>query len=271
MDKFHHRLPKEDLKKFGKDINKKLVASDYKNNRVDDPTTISEKQERKVKKYVKDFFERAVEKFKEHQQQKMAGHATKYGSGAPLPSNGMAPDVSMESPVIKLDEDITMTDDEGPGSTPASYDRKRKREDDLIDSPGLTPSGTPLIKRLKDEDGDAPSPPPPPPPPPEDEITPGAEISEQEATFMREDIEAQHIAAEAERQKLLEQEAELERENERNMLNFEREQQNSHAINGNQGIGINGVLGPQEENRGEEEAGSALKQNNARSHEVMSH
>lgn len=272
MDKFRHRLPKDDLKKFGKDINKKLVASDYKNNRVDDPTTISEKQERKVKKYVKDFFERAVEKYKEHQQQKTASQTTKHDHSALQLGAPTVLETTMGSPTVKLDEDITMTDDEGTSSTPASSDRKRKRDDGMVDSPGLTPSDTPIIKRLKDEDGDAPSPPPPPPPPPENVVTPSVEVSEQEAALMRENEEAQRIADEAERQKLLEQEAELERENERNMLDFEREQQqNSHAVNGNQSVGVNSVLDSQSDSRGDEEASNTLKQNNARSQEVMSH
>lgn len=71
MDKFRHKLPKDELKKFAKEVNKKLVASDYKNKRVDDPTSISPKLEKKVKKYVKDFLERAVEKFKEHEKKKV--------------------------------------------------------------------------------------------------------------------------------------------------------------------------------------------------------
>ncbi|RYP18374.1 hypothetical protein DL765_003986 [Monosporascus sp. GIB2] len=271
MDKYRDRLPKDDLKKFAKDINKKLVASDYKNNRVEDPTTISEKQERKVKKYVKDFFERAVEKYKEHKQQKTARQAAKPGSNALPRPNGAAPGIPTENTTAKLDEDITMTDDEGTGSTPGSSDRKRKREDDIVDSPALTPSETPLVKRVKEQDGDAPSPPPPPPPPPEGEATPSVELSEQEVALMRENEEAQRIADEAHSQKLLEQEAALERENELNMRDFERGQQNGHAVNGNKSIGVNGVLGSPGGNKDGDGANNALKQSNARSQEVLSH
>jgi hypothetical protein len=64
MQKFSSQLPKDDLKKFAKEVGKKLVASDFKNNRVEDPTKISEKQEKKVKKYVREYFEKAVEKKK---------------------------------------------------------------------------------------------------------------------------------------------------------------------------------------------------------------
>ncbi len=70
MDKFHHKLPRDDLKKLAKDISKKLVASDYKHSRVEDPTSITSKQEKKVKKYVKDFFDRALEKYKVHELEK---------------------------------------------------------------------------------------------------------------------------------------------------------------------------------------------------------
>src|ERR1700722_9704832 len=70
MDKFRNKLPKEDLKKFAKEIGKKLVASDFKNNRVEDPTKISSKQEKKVKKYVKDFFDKAVAKKAAHDKMK---------------------------------------------------------------------------------------------------------------------------------------------------------------------------------------------------------
>src|SRR5271154_5142266 len=72
MDKFRNKLPKDDLKKFAKEIGKKLVASDFKNNRVEDPTKISTKQEKKVKKYVKDFFDKAVAKKAAHDKMKAA-------------------------------------------------------------------------------------------------------------------------------------------------------------------------------------------------------
>ena len=54
MNKYKHKIPKDDLKRFAKDVAKKLVSSDYKAGRVDDPTKISEKQQKKVKSYCKD-------------------------------------------------------------------------------------------------------------------------------------------------------------------------------------------------------------------------
>lgn len=142
MDKFRHKLPKEELKKFTKEVSKKLVSSDYKNDRVDDPTLITEKQERKVKTYVKEFLDRAVQKYQEHEK-KMVERATKdkLKSPRPLVTNGHhAP---MEIVVNRDSGDIAMTDDEEAVATPGSADLKRKRGDELIGSPDLTPSETP--------------------------------------------------------------------------------------------------------------------------------
>ena len=52
MQKYSGKLPKDDLKKFAKECGKKLVASDFKNNRIEDPTKISDRNQRKVKQYV---------------------------------------------------------------------------------------------------------------------------------------------------------------------------------------------------------------------------
>ncbi|KAI3338861.1 hypothetical protein F4824DRAFT_62829 [Ustulina deusta] len=221
MDKFRHKLPKEDLKKFAKEVSKKLVSSDYKNNRVDDPTSITEKQERKVKTYVKTFFDRAVQKYHEHEKEKTE-HATKDHLKNPhqLVTNG--DDTPMETLVNRDNGDVTMTDDEEAGETPGSTDLKRKRlGDDLVGSPDLTPSETPFLKRLKENENDAPSPPPPPPPPPPDsEDTFGSVTTEQENALGEQDTALEQ--QEEERQRLREEEAALERENELNMLEFQR-------------------------------------------------
>ncbi|KAF2454529.1 hypothetical protein BDY21DRAFT_291302, partial [Lineolata rhizophorae] len=66
MDKFKTKLPRDDLKRFAKEVSKKLVNSDFKNGRVEDPTKISTKQEKQVKKFVKEYFEKAVAKKREH-------------------------------------------------------------------------------------------------------------------------------------------------------------------------------------------------------------
>lgn len=51
-------------------VAKKLVESDYKNHRVQDPTRITSKQENQVKKYVKDFFDKVVAQKKAHDKKR---------------------------------------------------------------------------------------------------------------------------------------------------------------------------------------------------------
>ncbi|KAL3424754.1 SET domain-containing protein [Phlyctema vagabunda] len=216
MQKFSGKLPKEDLKKFAKEVGKKLVASDFKNNRVQDPTKISEKQEKKVKKYVRDFFEKAVEKKKAMDKRK----SEKSKQKAQVTTNGtnLAADNTQEScpPTVddKLEDlDLPLSDDEDADSgnafpsvpttpntiTPLDSDLKRKRDEDGLD--GEDESN----KRMKDSEER--SPPPPPPPPPagdmgfqmeadaentEDQIEmdEAAELRRQEEDLMRENEEA---------------------------------------------------------------------------------
>ncbi|KAL1878813.1 hypothetical protein VTK73DRAFT_7466 [Phialemonium thermophilum] len=212
MDRFRHKLPKEDLKKFAREVNKKLVASDYKNNRVEDPTSISEKQEKKVKHYVKDFFQRAVEKYDEHEKRKAeraARHVTeapKTGDDAPV--EPVTDVVSAEGPDAGQEDDVAMSDAEDLPSPPStSSDHKRKREDLDAEAAVESPSDMPWAKRLKEDEAEAPSPPPPPPPPPPPEEnglngTPLTEeeqsMREQEAALVRENEEAQRLEDEAE-------------------------------------------------------------------------
>jgi [histone H3]-lysine36 N-trimethyltransferase len=212
MDKFRNKLPKEDLKKFAKEIGKKLVASDFKHNRVEDPTKITEKQEKKVKKYVKEFFDKAVAKKAAHDKLKVD---KKHGSAADgnntkETSNGTS-STTVEADAknaIKVEEldDMDLSDDgEEIGhavpsvpatpslDTPSEEGLKRKR-DDLGESFDSTPSETP-VKRIKEEDMEGmPSPPPPPPPPPAEDmimqIDEDAELAAQEEALMRENEEA---------------------------------------------------------------------------------
>ncbi|RDW78418.1 histone-lysine N-methyltransferase-1 [Coleophoma crateriformis] len=220
MQKYSGKLPKDDLKKFAKEVGKKLVASDFKNNRVEDPTKISEKQEKKVKKYVRDFFEKAVEK-KKIMDRKKAERAEKLQEAA----NGMADkaDAVSSDKTRDLEEvegklgdeiDIQVSDDEddsrqafnsiptSPNAiTPADSDLKRKRDDDacLVDEE--------THKRLKDSQ--EPSPPPPPPPPPVD----GPDYAEGDELQLAEEQRELEEAAELKRQ-----EEDLMRENEEAML-----------------------------------------------------
>ncbi|KAI2642596.1 hypothetical protein GGS21DRAFT_180554 [Xylaria nigripes] len=223
MDKFRHKLPKEDLKKFAKEVNKKLVSSDYKNNRVDDPTSITEKREKKVKTYVKDFLDRAVEKYQEYEKKKRQDGAPTSMKNSQQPViNGHS--TSMETGRNRENVDVVMTDDEETGATPGSAELKRKREDDAIESPHEMQSETRFLKRVKEEsENDAPSPPPPPPPPPLDnENILNPIVAEPESSFGEPSTASFQQAEESERRRLREEEAALERENELNMLEFQR-------------------------------------------------
>ncbi len=205
------------MKRLGKDIAKKLVASDYKNNRGRDPTAkLTDKQERKIKTYVKEFLDRAVHKYA---AQKSEGKGAENGgtqdqgavqkaSGSPAQSprdindgeqtgDGAMSDVDMDSPGSRKRK---REDGEGDG------DVEGEGEGDNLDTANATPSDGPDVKRLKEDDssGAVASPPPPPPPPPTDEPTDEAalteeqkELREQEEALVRENEEAQRLEDEA--------------------------------------------------------------------------
>jgi hypothetical protein len=193
MDKFRHKLPREDLKKFAREVNKKLVDSDYSHNRVEDPTSITDKQAKKVKKYVKDYLDRAVVKLHEHEKRK--GERASKNPSSTEPGTVEAAAKDEDTPMSDVGED-----DETPSS---SSELKRKREVDG-ETPAGSPSGVPLVKRLKEEDMEIPSPPPPPPPPPEETYETATPLTdeersmrEQEEALMRENEEAQRLEDEA--------------------------------------------------------------------------
>lgn len=223
MDRFRHKLPKDVLKKHAKDVNKSLVASDYKHNRVNDPTSISDKTEKKVKKYVKDFLDKAVMKHREHEKQKaereaMPGSA-KIGSASA--SKAIA---SVETPGLPDgDDDIVMSDVEDI-ATSSPVKRKRQEDVDMLEA-SLTPDEIPSMKRLKEETPEESSPPPPPPPPPDAAMVDDLNMtaSQVEEAFSLEQEEANRLADEAEQDRVRQEEA-LQRENEEAMREFELEQ-----------------------------------------------
>lgn len=239
MDKFRHKLPKDVLKRHAKDVSKTLVASDYKHNRVDDPTMISEKQEKKVKKYVKDFLDKAVIKHHEHEKRK-GDHKTRDGLEKAGESSAAEAITSVETPGgTGPDDDVVMSDvEDAPASSP---ERKRKRDEDSdMPDASLTPDETQSLKRIKeDETTEEPSPPPPPPPPPEAEMVDVMLTPSQADEYSQEQVEAQRLADEAEQDRIRQEEA-LERENEEAMREFEMEQKNQHATTSN-GM-VNGTL-----------------------------
>lgn len=228
MDKFRHKLPKDVLKKHAKDVNKSLVASDYKHNRVDDPTCISEKTEKKVKKYVKDFLDKAVIKHREHEKHKAEREAQPGVSAKAETSGAPRAIASVETPgPLAGDDDVVMSDVE---DIPTSSPVKRKREEDVdMMEVSLTPEEMPLTKRLKEESPEEPSPPPPPPPPPDAAMVDDLDMTPSRAeAFSHEQEEANRLADEAEQDRVRQEEA-LQRENEEAMRDFELEQSNQQG------------------------------------------
>jgi [histone H3]-lysine36 N-trimethyltransferase len=179
MSKYKHKIPKDDLKRFAKEISKKLVASDYKAGRVKNPMKIDEKQAKKVKDFCKHFFEKAYQKHKKHENEKALRKKDEASNISPA-----------ASPPAVEDEDVQMSDDDDDKPTPPSVETptetngtlKRKRdspekngdEDDADREATGSPS-----KRLNMEI-DTPPPPPPPPAPP---------IETPPASTPREDLE----------------------------------------------------------------------------------
>ena len=157
------------------------MSSDFKNHRVDDPTKISPRQEKQVKKFVKEYFEKAVAKKREHEKKK-AERTSKEGDSAASSTPAVIAGVKeKEKGESDGDQDMAMSDedeDEKPKLAPATpvtpsdqlmqaerLKRKRANNEDAdmkLEDDEATPS-----KRLKSE-----SPPPPPPPPPPADGTP---------------------------------------------------------------------------------------------------
>ncbi|KAF2858488.1 SET domain-containing protein, partial [Piedraia hortae CBS 480.64] len=70
VSRYKHKLPKEDLKRWAKEFAKQMVESDFRKGIVKDPTKISEKQAKSVKKHAQIFFDKAVVKKEEAEQRK---------------------------------------------------------------------------------------------------------------------------------------------------------------------------------------------------------
>jgi len=225
MQKFTKQLSKEDLKKFAKEIGKKLVASDFKNGRVEDPTKISEKQEKKVKKHVRDYFEKAVEKRKVMDKRKTDQEREREKAKANHASNGVAMaeveevrDEETESDVERDMEGVQLSPSNSPIDAPSSsHDTPTASFSDLSSLPSSNSlkrshesdetSESDSYKRLKEELYIAP---PPPPPPPPAEGMPEEMEGIEDAIEVREETE--------EERELRKQEEDLMRENEEAVL-----------------------------------------------------
>jgi SET domain-containing protein len=159
--KFKKKMEKDDLKRLAKDVSKKIVNTDFKNKRVvGDPSKISDKHAKSVKKYVHETFEKAIKKRAEHDKKKAEKQARGDQSNTPQGS----PQAGGGS-LIKDDDDPVLSDDEDVGgaeATPESSSAlKRMREDILNEA-----ADDAVLKKLRTNDGISPAPPPPPPPPP---------------------------------------------------------------------------------------------------------
>jgi [histone H3]-lysine36 N-trimethyltransferase len=172
MNKYKHKIPRDDLKRFAKEIAKKLVLSDFNANRVKDPTKIDDKQQKKVKDFCKQFFDKAAYKHKKHEEERAARKGKKDTSAStpatqsPTADQDLSPDLKKED---SGDEDVKMSDHEDNKPTPDTPSEpgtlKRKRgdsspvvKDETEDDPTKS-----IYKKLNVE---TPPPPPPPPAPP---------------------------------------------------------------------------------------------------------
>lgn len=70
MNSYSKKLPREHLKLVAKKLSKKLVSSEYKHNRVLDPTKVNPKAAEKIKAYVREGFENAVKADRERRHRK---------------------------------------------------------------------------------------------------------------------------------------------------------------------------------------------------------
>lgn len=146
---------------------------------MEDPTKISSRQEKQVKKYVQDYFEKAVSKKKEHDEKK-AERKAKVEEGGISEATALNPEVKREDD-CEEGLDMAMSEDEvekprHESATPVTpmdqlliaegLKRKRGIEDYPNGIKKEDDEATPK-KRLKSE---SPPPPPPPPPPPVNEL-----------------------------------------------------------------------------------------------------
>ena len=187
-------------------IAKKLVNSDYKNKRVQDPTKISSKQEKQVKKYVKDFFDKAVAKREQHDRKK-AERRAKDGKASETmtPQNNDAKlelyeeEEEVKADLTSMDREEDMESEDGndrckqdssqeeefkDGESPSDLKRKRDVETPPADHYSEIDFTTP--KKIKSETE---TPPPPPPPPPPEDTRNGLLANDIEQRYLEEKVD----------------------------------------------------------------------------------
>ncbi|KAK3615546.1 histone methyltransferase set2 [Elasticomyces elasticus] len=200
VGKYKHKLAKDDLKRWAKEFAKKMVDSDFKKGRVEDPNKVTDKQAKSIKKHAQEFFDKAVKKKSESDKRKAEKKAAKQENGSHTPVG--TPPATAGSPMDKEDGDITLSDDEADeiAATPAETNGspstlKRPAESGAEDEE----DGDTAMKRQRTESVPAQPPPPPPPPPPteslmqidEEVMDPAEDVS---GSFTHEAIEAVYDA-----------------------------------------------------------------------------
>jgi histone-lysine N-methyltransferase SETD2 len=139
---YRKKLERHDIKRLSKEVAQKLVRGDYKSGRVKDPTAkISSNHENTIKKFVKDFMDKAVRKKEDRQKLKAA-------------QSGIKSDLPYESP--STPQGPTGDADEA-SPTDSTSDLKRKRDEEAL-------AGSPKRTRTSSENQQSGPPPPPPPP-----------------------------------------------------------------------------------------------------------
>ncbi|KAK3672872.1 histone methyltransferase set2 [Recurvomyces mirabilis] len=198
VGKYKHKLAKDDLKRWAKEFAKKMVESDFKKGKVEDPIKLSDKQVKSVKKHAQEFFEKAVKKKGEADKRKAEKKVAKKEDGSRTPAG--SPPGQEEASLDKDMDDTILSDidDDEPTETPPDVNDSpaslKRRGEEL--SSGHDDTGA---KRLRTEDAEAPPPPPPPPPPPADDsmdvngvdLQPGEDVT---GSFTHEAIAAVHAA-----------------------------------------------------------------------------
>ena len=170
VGKYKNKLAKDDLKRWAKEFAKKMVDSDFKKGRVEDPSRVSDKQVKSVKKHTQDFFEKAVKKKEEADRRRAEKTAKKDDDGSHTPVG--SPPATAGSPMDKEDMDAALSEDEAyaPDATPAESSHSptalKRRIEDLTNGA----ADNLMLKRQRTESDDALPPPPPPPPPPADDV-----------------------------------------------------------------------------------------------------
>ncbi|KAF2772254.1 hypothetical protein EJ03DRAFT_266966 [Teratosphaeria nubilosa] len=168
--KYKHKLGKEVVKKLGKELTKKVVEGDFRRGRVDNPTKISDKAIRGLKKHAQEYFEKAVKKHAEAEKRRAERKAANKDDGSHTPLG--TPPAAAASPVDKEDGDVNLSDDEADDGTPGASDLKRRRDEEAN---GFDDEDESDMKRLRTETPTI-APPPPPPPPPAEAMETDADI-----------------------------------------------------------------------------------------------